>query len=222
MKSNSTKKIKPAIKLQCEHVSYIFSNRDQSFGIERLVRAILVIVPFVYPTLYVRHLTSKKGVAWRHIAVEILVLSKVLILLLLLSFAGGKVWAAYFSGYLVSETVLYLLAVVLLSDIYSPPISKGRSFILLCINYIEINIGFSIIYLAIGGIECLSGKIDALYFSFVSFTTLGYGDKYPIIWQSKILVIIQLMVMLLFVFLFFMNLVPRMKNANQRLHKDRS
>jgi len=208
------KPLKPAIKLQCEHVKRVFSKVDRTFGMERLLRIFLTLSAFFYPTLYIRHISGKLGVIWLKTAVEIFVIFKVLLSGYLLAYTNHGFWIGILAAYLVSETVIYLLAIIILSDIYSPPISKGRSFILLFLNYIEINIGFSIFYLCLGGVKDLSGKIDALYFSFVSFTTLGYGDRYPLVWETKLVVIAQLMVMLLFVFLFFINLTPEMKNAN--------
>jgi len=121
-------------------------------------------------------------------------------------------WLAIITTYFIFETLLYLLAIILLADRYKP-VSFGRSFILLVINYIEINISFAIIYTAIGGIQNAKNSFDALYFSFVSFTTLGYGQMFPDVWHSKAMVIIQLLIMLLFVFLFFINLSPELKKS---------
>lgn len=208
-------KIKPAIKAQNEHVSFVFSKQDESFGIEKFVRILLVITPYIFPTLYVREFSGKWGVLARKKAVEYVVLTKLAILCLLLICPSSSSWQACVAIYFLAETILYLLAVILLSDIYAPPISKSRSFILLFINYIEINLSFALIYYWLGCIKGLESKFDSIYFSFVTFTTLGYGDFLPASAEAKFTVIIEVLVMLMFVFLFFINLAPGMKNANK-------
>jgi hypothetical protein len=62
--------------------------------------------------------------------------------------------------------------------------SLNRSLILLMLNYSEIVIGFAGLFLNIGSIcnsqgDPITLKSDALYFSVVTITTLGYGDYYP-------------------------------------------
>lgn len=211
---NNKNKPRSAIKKQCEHIVYVYSSKDNSFGIERLIRCILVVLPFVYPTLYIRYFAGKLGLRARKLAVEVNVLIKILFLFLLIIFLINSSFSTYISVYFLSDTLFYLLAIILLSDIYSKPSSKNRSFILLFINYIEINLAYSILYFASKGITNLNNNIDAIYFSFVTFTTLGYGDFYPVSRIAKILVISQLLIMILFVFLFFFNLSPKMQNNN--------
>jgi hypothetical protein len=208
-------KAKSALRAQNEHVKYVSSKADKSFGVEKLVRFFLVVSPYFFPTLYVRELSGRWGVIARKKAVEYVVLFKLSVLLLLVTSSSDGAWQAYIAIYFLTETILYLLAVILLSDIYDPPISKARSFILLFINYIEINLSFAIIYYWLDCVEGLESKFDSVYFSFVTFTTLGYGDFLPISSGAKLTVIIEILVMLMFVFLFFINLAPGMKNANK-------
>lgn len=64
--------------------------------------------------------------------------------------------------------------------------SMNRSLLLFMFNYCETIIGFAIFYLAtrsIGYSNCdrvITKPIEALYFSVVTITTLGYGDMRPI------------------------------------------
>lgn len=62
--------------------------------------------------------------------------------------------------------------------------SLNRSLILLMINYSELVIGFAALFLNTGSIwnsqgDSITLKSDALYFSVVTITTLGYGDYHP-------------------------------------------
>jgi len=68
--------------------------------------------------------------------------------------------------------------------------SLNRSLILLMINFFEIVIGFAALFLKIGSIwnsQCdpITLKSEALYFSVVTITTLGYGDYYPSVTLSR-------------------------------------
>lgn len=65
--------------------------------------------------------------------------------------------------------------------------SLNRSLLLLMLNFFEIILGFAILYLATESIgysnsnEAISTPIEALYFSTVTITTLGFGDIQPIL-----------------------------------------
>jgi hypothetical protein len=84
--------------------------------------------------------------------------------------------------------------------------SLGRSLILILINYLEIIVGFGILYLNTGSIEIstrpgklLGSPIEALYYSTVTITTLGYGDFTPSNDTGRILVMLELLLGFIFV-----------------------
>lgn len=78
--------------------------------------------------------------------------------------------------------------------------SPIRSIILLFFNYIEIIIHFASVYLlslSIGNSGCqtpITCPLEAIYFSIVTITTLGYGDIRPISRIGRILVSLQVLI----------------------------
>jgi hypothetical protein len=99
--------------------------------------------------------------------------------------------------------------------VYTRPVSVVRSLIMLLINYVEIILCFSLLHLCSGWIELsecgniLSHPIDALYFSTVTITTLGYGDFRPFNLWGRFLVSSEVVVGLLFVLLVFADFIQR-------------
>lgn len=75
--------------------------------------------------------------------------------------------------------------------------STNRAIILALINYFELIVGFAYLYMFSGSIASNStilGKpLESLYFSFVTITTLGYGDFSPVKPLGQILVIVETM-----------------------------
>jgi len=74
--------------------------------------------------------------------------------------------------------------------------SLNRSLILLLINYLELIVGFGILYIHTNSIErnsdgLLVAPLNALYFSVVTITTLGYGDYSPITSTGQWLVMVE-------------------------------
>jgi len=97
------------------------------------------------------------------------------------------------------EGLAYPLSIIFVNkyDRKRGPRSINRSLLLLMFNYCEIIIGFAIFYLAtrsIGYSNCdrvITKPIEALYFSVVTITTLGYGDMRPISWFGQGLALLE-------------------------------
>jgi hypothetical protein len=91
-------------------------------------------------------------------------------------------------GYRLIDGLNYRLSIIFV-DRYQPSWglrSLNRSLILLLLNYCEIIFGFAILYLNSSSIgyssttQVIQKPAEALYFSVVTITTLGYGDMRPI------------------------------------------
>jgi hypothetical protein len=86
----------------------------------------------------------------------------------------------------------------------------NRSIILLFFNFAEVIASFGVIYAAGNYLnQPIQNWIDALYFSFITGVTIGYGDFYPINQDGKILVMLQILSTMAFLFLFFNFFGPR-------------
>jgi hypothetical protein len=199
-----TKKLTPAIRNQWTNFQTVWNDKkDKSFGVERFLRIVLVLQPYLFPNLYIRHIGGNQGILCRKIVIELYVLIKFAIPFLILFFGLYQhPFLLFILSYLMIETIFYLLGLVFLSDIYIEPISYKRSLILLFLNYIETTMGFAVLYRGLDVLN-VTNSISAVYFSFVTSTTLGLGDILPKNSYGRVLVVTQLTVVLLYVILFF-------------------
>ncbi|QFU25478.1 two pore domain potassium channel family protein [Shewanella sp. YLB-09] len=83
------------------------------------------------------------------------------------------------------------------------------------INYVEICLGFGVLYEGFASIDGLKGSIDAIYFSFITATTIGYGDMLPNDLKSKVLVITQSMYTLVLIGLVLTNFTSNINYKNE-------
>jgi hypothetical protein len=96
----------------------------------------------------------------------------------------------------------------------------NRSIILLFFNFAEVIASFGVIYAAGNYLnQPIQSWIDALYFSFITGVTIGYGDFHPVNDQGKILVMLQILSTMAFLFLFFNFFGPR-SNERMSQHQD--
>lgn len=108
---------------------------------------------------------------------------------------------------LTAVSVLLLLDILIYNTsvaiITRQPISSLRSIILTFLSYLSVGISFAVLYAGLRndfGPKPLSSAWQALYFSLVTMTTLGYGDITPLSdrYTAQILVILELGVSLYF------------------------
>ena len=95
--------------------------------------------------------------------------------------------AAILASYRLADSFCYRLCKLFVDRYHSSwgLRSVNRAIILAVINYVELVLGFAIIYAWSGSISTgnpsrvLSESLEALYFSCVTATTVGYGDYAP-------------------------------------------
>lgn len=187
------------------NVKAIWENEHHDdFGLEKIIRLFLAGSQFFFPLSYIKHLAGRKGPHAKVIAVDIMVVLKMVLPLFILAFQyeDNKTFL-WIQAWLVLETILFIPALVFASDSYSKASSFHRSMLLVFINYLEIIFAFAVFY---AHFPCLNKPIDhwydSVYFSFTTATALGFGDWYPVTFTGKILVSMQAFLFLLFVVIF--------------------
>ncbi|WP_151087968.1 potassium channel family protein [Hymenobacter baengnokdamensis] len=185
------------------------NTRHDDAGIERLIRLKLIWLQYATIGLYVRHFSGLCGLLARKLWVEVYVVLKLLLPLAFLLLGLTRYGCvAVISAYMTLETVIYLASLIFLSDEFSEPISSRRSLSTLLINYVQVSLDYAVIYSYSSHAnpdflkEPLDSTIKAIYFSFVTSATVGYGDIYPCTGFGQFLVVSQIVLFLVFVALF--------------------
>jgi hypothetical protein len=208
--TQSKKKPRPAIKNQWLNVKHIWENKHYNdFGIERIIRLTLALLLFIFPGLYIRDYFGRFGLLGRKLGVEFYVLFKLSLPILFFKFNWtDSLVVAIISGVLAIETVIYLASLVFLSNEFTEPISYRRSLTTLFINYIEVCLNYAVIYSYCNFtiphffLNKLTTDIQAVYFSFATSATVGYGDIVTTNPLGQYLVVSQIILFLIFVALF--------------------
>ena len=195
----------PTVRKRVENVAAIWNNTYQEdAGLEKLVRLILATSQFLFPGMYVKHLFWRKGALAQDFAIEVFVLLKTAFPLLMLYFGwADRAWVLWLVFYLMLETLIYIPTLIFASDNFSNPRSYRRSKIMIFINYLEVVFSFAVIYAAGSYLNApFRHWFDPLYFSFMSTSTIGYGDLFPITPTGKVLVSLQSSFYLSYIVLF--------------------
>jgi len=160
---------------------------------------------------------------------EMYVLSWLIVLvLMLLGFDQlGPVWCALVVVYRLIDGLNYRLCIVFV-DRYQKGWglrSLNRSLILLLVNYCEIVVGFAVLYLVTRSVGYslegpLTSRIDSLYFSVITITTLGYGDISPISPLGKLLTVTETLMGFIMVVLVIGTFLTGMRNIRNIGAKD--
>ena len=206
-------KMDGAYRQQIRYLKEIWN--DDTYGLQRMFRIFLCLIQFIYPTLLLREIFGRLGITARKLAIELYVVIKLFFpVFVLLSGSYRYNFVVIVVAYFLSETILHILNLIFLSDIYSLTVSYRRSILFLFLHYIEVVLDFSIIYLAFDLLNKALTPISAVYFSFVTNTTLGFGEYHPKGSIGQIVVIFQLMIFIMFVVLFINYFSSRTNNKD--------
>ena len=188
-----------------KNIKAIWNNDHQDDnGIEKIVRLFLSSSQLLFPGVYIKYLINLKGYVYRDLALDFYVLLKVSFPLFILIYQWQH--NNFIIGimlYVLLETILYIPTLIFASDLFSKPRSYKRSMLLLFLNYMEIILAFGVLYSCDNYLNKPFGNwFDAVYFSIVTSSSIGYGDYYPITTIGKVLVSVQALLFLFFVVLF--------------------
>lgn len=186
------------------------STHYPDFGIERLFRLFLVGSKIFFPGIYIEYLTQNLSIYKRKLVGELYVIFKTLVPFFMLYFSLWNHLGLYiFNIYLLVETFLHIFHKIFLPE-HDHGKMANRSIILLFFNFIEVIASFGVIYAAGDYLnQPIQSWVDALYFSFITGVAIGYGDFHPVNEKGKILVMIQILSTMAFLFLFFNFFGPR-------------
>lgn len=187
------------------NIKSIWNNdHQQDNGIEKIVRLFLSSSQLLFPGVYIKYLANKKGFEYQDLALDLYILLKVSFPLLILINHWQKYhFVILILIYVMLETILYIPTLIFASDLFSKPRSYRRSMLLLLFNYLEISFAFAVLYSCGNYLnKPFNHWFDAIYFSIITSSSIGYGDYHPITTIGKILVSAQALSFLLFVVLF--------------------
>jgi hypothetical protein len=100
--------------------------------------------------------------------------------------------------------------------------SYNRLLLLSIFNYLQIIAGFAVLYLSTESIiysncrNIVSNPLDALYFSFITSATLGYGDIVPQSYWGKIFAMIELLCSIMIVSIIIAKFVSLGENQKEK------
>lgn len=183
-------------------------------GIERMIRLLLAVSQFFFIGTYVRQIFGRRSSIYRDLAIDILVIGKILFAIIVLKFAlYTNPVILILLVWFIAETVLYIPTLIFASDYLSRPRSYKRGMILFFMNLIELNISFASFYSIK---ECMNKHFqswtESLYFSFVTSSSTGYGDFYPVTQYGHAVFTAHSMLSVMFVILFLNMFQNKMEN----------
>ncbi|MBS1535784.1 MAG: two pore domain potassium channel family protein [Bacteroidetes bacterium] len=207
---------------QWQNAADIWNNQNNgksdSIGVERILKLVLILSQFFFLGIYFRAIFGKYGKLHKHLGVELHVVLKLISSITILYFGiynsttsiYGVHIIKFWCYWMIFETLFYTGNLVFSEEVFAKPYSNKRNLILIVIDYITLNLDFANLYLIKRAIhqslhrdtiEIVSNAYDAVYFSFISSLTIGYGDITPT-HEGRSLVVFQSITMLVFGVLF--------------------
>lgn len=180
------------------------NDHEEDNGIEKIVRLFLSSSQLLFLGIYIKHFANKFGHEYKDLAMDFYILAKVVFpILILTNDWQNNNYVIYILIYILLETIFYIPTLIFASDLFSQPRSYKRSMLLLFFNYLESILAFAVFYRTGNYLNApLNHWFDAIYYSFVTSSTIGYGEYYPTTVEGKIFTILQVFLFLCFVILF--------------------
>jgi hypothetical protein len=209
-----TSPIHSTFQKRIRNIKAIWNNEnEEDFGLERGVRLFLAISQLLFLGTYIKEAFHRSGLVYQEFSIDVFVIVKTLLPLFALYFGyQNNSFVFFILVWFLSETLLYVPTLIFASDIFSKPRSYRRSVLLLFFNYFEIILTFAFIYSSGDHLNKAYTWYDYIYFSFVTASTTGFGDIYPITAIGKLLVSIQVVIFMLFLVIFFNFFSNRLEN----------
>lgn len=211
----------PTVQRRVENLKAIWNNEfEEDAGLEKLVRMLLAASQFLFPGMYIKHLWWRKGPLHQDLATEIFVLLKTALPLWVL--IGGHeqqpILLAVVVWFLL-ETVLYIPTLIFASDTFGSPRSYRRSTLLLFLNYIEVVLSYAVFYKAGQFLnQPITDWVEAVYFSAVTSSTIGFGELVPVTRAGRLLVVSESLFYFSYIVLFINFFSIRLKRGYFRDH----
>jgi len=206
------------------NIRSIWNNDHQDDnGIEKIVRLILSSSQLLFPGIYIKYLACKIGHEYQDLALDFYVLAKVAFpFLILMNHWQDHTIIIALMIYVLIETVLYIPTLIFASDLISRPRSYKRSILLLFLNYLEIIFAYAVLYSCGNYLnKPFADNLDAIYFSIITSSSIGFGDFHPITPIGKILVSTQALLFLFFVVLFLNFFSTQIKSKGYFDHENK-
>lgn len=173
------------------------------YGFEKMIAMFLCAIKIIFPMFWIRNRAKTKGYAFRNTMLELYLIMKCIILFVILKMGWFDTVGLVVTFYFLADIVQYLLSIMFLPSVFNHASNFNKNFLHLFLNLLEIVFGFSILYMATGALSLPSGGVatwmDAIYFSIITFATIGYGDIITATHTGKLLVSTQVIISFLFV-----------------------
>jgi hypothetical protein len=238
-----TEKTKTYYETQVERLAEIRDNTGhKTFGIEWALRMALQRLAFLVPSCWVKSITNEKLLLQRRKHIEVFAFFKVVLVFALVYFDLTRTWVGLFLISIAAfDTMHALLCRIFLDKEWRKEVSYKRNLIMAFVNYVEIVFFFAGAYSfcdyhhdpAKGAAFSISKSIDVgnhhltpaqdIYYSFVTATTVDYGDISAASAWAQAIVCFQVMASLFFVVVIISNMIANFSKtglANESTSSD--
>jgi hypothetical protein len=136
------------IEKRIQNIKSIWNNDHQDDnGIEKIFRLLLSSSQLLFPGIYIKYFSRKKGIEYQDLATDFYILLKVTFpILILINQWQQYQWVVVLMTYVFLETIFYIPTLIFASDLFSRPRSYRRSMLLLFFNYLEIVFAYAVFY----------------------------------------------------------------------------